>query len=44
MTPRRETARTGLRKVEEHCSWREVYAALEVDPNHQKREVAGNDW
>lgn len=31
--------RAGLRTVEEHASWREVYYALEVDPDpHAQRQ------
>jgi len=27
------TTRTGLRTTDEHCSWRDVYARLNVDPS-----------
>lgn len=36
---RREDLRTGLKQVEQHASWREVYNALGVDTNQHEQEV-----
>ena len=45
MTPSRQRGetRTGLRKEEQHASWREVYFALGVDPEAHEQTWEESD-
>jgi len=38
---RERRARGGLRDLDQHASWREVYSTLEVDPD--QHEMRGDD-